>query len=128
MFKSVGTLVYSQLPKIRVAVEIDVGIAKFYRSLIPKHISFKTPMYPPHISVVRRETPPNMEVWNKHAGKKVEFEYDPYIHIGKLYCWLKVYSLEIEELRLELGLTRHSNITRPPDESPCFHTTIANFK
>jgi len=86
-------------------------------------------MYPPHISVIRREVPPNMTLWNKHQGLDVVFEYDNYVFIGSLYIWLKVYSTELENIREELGLPRHRNtVIRPPNESPCFHTTIANFK
>jgi len=128
MFHSSGKLIYSELP-IRLVVEIDPEIAAFYRSLIPPHIHFSIPMYPPHISVIRREVPLNIELWNKYQGLDVSFEYDPYIFIGNLYIWLKVYSTELENIREELGLPRHrSGITRPPNEQPCFHTTIANFK
>jgi hypothetical protein len=128
VFTSSGKLIYSDPPAIRLVVEIDPDIAKYYRSLIPPYIHYSIPMYPPHISVIRRETPPNMTLWQKHHGEAVSFEYDPYVFIGRVYIWLKVWSKEIEDLRLELGLEAHSNITRPPDESPCFHTTIANFK
>jgi len=129
LFLSSGKLVYSTLPIIRLVVEIDPDISKYYRSLIPKSISFSVPMHPAHISVVRKEIPPNLHLWNKHQNEQIEFEYDSDVCIGKLYCWLKVHSQVLETIREELGLPRHrENITLPPDKTRCFHVTIANFK
>jgi hypothetical protein len=116
------------LPVIRAVVEIDPEIANYYRSLIPKHITFKKPLHPAHISVVRKAIPENMEFWGKYEGEIITFEYDPYICFSEKYCWLRCYSTRLEDIREELGLPRHSPVTRPPDETPCFHTTIANFK
>lgn len=127
-FKSYAKLDYSPLPHFRLVGEIDPGIAEFYRALIPKHITFIKPMYAPHVSIVRKEIPTNVAVWGKYQGELVEFWYSPYIFFGKIYCWLKVQSVRFEEIREELGLPRHSHITRPPDEQPCFHTTLGNFK
>ena len=128
LFKSYGKLDYSQLPQIRLVAELDPGIAEFYRSLIPKHFVLQKPMYVPHVSVIRKETPTNMAAWGKYQGELVEIFYDPYIFFGKIYCWLKVHSVRFEEIREELGLPRHSHITRPPDEQPCFHMTLGNQK
>lgn len=129
MFTSTGTLIYSDLPQFRLVVNIDPEIAKYYRSLLPKNIKVRLPMYKPHISVVRHETPTRLEYWKKYHGKQVSFIYNPYIFIGVTYCWLKVHSTELEDIRVELGLARHrTGVTRPPDEQPCFHTTIGNFK
>jgi len=133
MFKSEGKLIYSDLPKddlsqFRLVVEIDPEIARYYRSLIPKSISVSVPLYAPHISVVRKEIPTNIDVWKKYNDEIVEFEYDPYIFFGQIYCWLNVYCIRLEDIREELGLTRISDITCPPDKRPVFHTTIGNQK
>ena len=128
MFKSKGQLVYSNLPHFRLAVEIDAEIARYYRSLIPKSVSVSIPAYNPHISVVRKEVVPNASFWQKYQNEIIEFEYDPYIQFGTVYCWLDVYCLRLEDIREELGMHRLSDITCPPDKRPCFHTTIGNFK
>jgi len=128
MFKSIGTLIYSELPQIKLALEIDPQIAKYYRSLIPKYISLSVPMHAPHISVIRKAIPPNMNLWGKYQGEQIEFTYDPEICFGTVYCLIKCYSTRLEDIREELGLSRHSSVTRPPDEQPCFHTTLGNFK
>jgi hypothetical protein len=128
LFKSYGTLEYSVLPQVRLVANIDPEIAAYYRALIPKYVSFAKPLYVPHVSVIRKEIPTVLDAWGKYEGERVELFYDPYIFFGKVYCWLRVFSPRFEDIREELGLTRHSNITRPPDEQPCFHSTIANFK
>jgi hypothetical protein len=133
MLKSKGKLIYSDLPKddlskFRLVVEIDPEIARYYRSLIPKSISFSIPLHSPHISVVRKEIPTNIDVWGKYNGEIIEFEYDSYIFFGMVYGWLNVHCLRLEDIREELGLTRISDITCPPDKRPVFHTTIINFK
>ena len=126
LIKSKGKIVYWDLPKIRLVVEIDKEIPRYYRSLIPKSISQhgQIPMYAPHISVIRKEIPPDMTNWKKYSGQSVDFEYDPYIHIDEKYCWMSCYSSNLEAIRVELGLQRHRFMT----ENPCFHTTIMNFK
>ena len=116
MFKSTGKLVYYEDYAI---VEVDPGIALFYRSLIPKHISWRPPMHKPHISVVRKgKEPLNKIIYNNEI---IEYEYDNYIYLDNKYVWLKAYSSRLEQIRLELGLPRH----RFDD---CYHITIANFK
>lgn len=134
LHKSTGTLHYERGIKenrewFKVFVDVDQGLSDYYRSLIPKHIVTNRPMYPAHVSVVRREVPQKMEAWEKYEGKEIEFLYDPTINIGSVYCWLDVFCQELEEIRVELGLSVDSEITRPPEGfKRCFHCTIANFK
>ncbi len=125
---SVGILRYFENP-LKIIVEVDPEIAEFYRSLIPKWIKVNRPRYPPHISVVRNEQPPDVRLWRRHEGFNILFQYDPYIHVGRVYCWLNVYSKCLEYTRRELGLPVSSEITRPPEgHDRVFHMTIANQK
>jgi hypothetical protein len=127
MFLSQGTLVYS-LDPIKLIVQVDPDISHFARSLIPKYLHVKQPMFAPHISVVRDWTPPNMDVWEKYQGHSVNFEYDSYVHNDELYYWLDVYSLELEAVRTELGLRPHGDVTTSPDGKHRFHITVGNLK
>ena len=129
LHESVGVLRYTELPAIKLIVEVDPGISDFYRALIPKHIRSNRQMYAPHISVVRKEIPPNMDVWGKYEGHEVVFTYSNRIHMSQNYVWLNVFCTRLEEIRRELGLRVHSDYTLPPEGfNHCFHTTIGNFK
>jgi hypothetical protein len=127
MFRSIGVLRYSKKP-IKIIVEADPEICNFYRSLVPKYIPLARQMYVPHISVVRKETPTNMDVWNKYNNQEIEFEYDNFIYNDEIYYWLNCYSKRLEDIRLELGLSSTSLITRSPDGRHKFHMTIGNLK
>jgi len=104
MFYSTGTLRYYNDP-IKLIVEVDPDISRFYYSLIPKYIHANKQMFAPHISVVRKEIPPNMTAWNKYGGHELDFEYDNYIYNDETYYWLNCYSKRLEEIRIELGLS-----------------------
>lgn len=127
MFKSVGKLQYHSDP-YKLIVVVDPEISNFYQSLIPKYIVFNRQMYVPHISVIRNENIQNIELWGKYDGIDFEFEYENYIYSSSNYLWLNVFSEELESIRLELGLTKTSQITRSPDGRHKFHMTLGNFK
>ena len=127
MFKSIGILRYFDNP-YKLIVDVDPVISDYYQALIPKYICFNKQMYAPHISVIRKEPIPNLDLWEKYAGCDLEFEYDNYIYVGENYLWLNVFSEELEKIRLELGLTKTSEITRSPDCRHKFHITVGNFK
>ena len=57
MFSSSGILRYSTDP-IKLSVEVDQDILRYYYSLLPKFIKINRPMYQAHISVVRNINPP----------------------------------------------------------------------
>lgn len=120
--KAKGILRYNEGD--RLVVDIDVGLAEYYRSFIPNSISFNIPMYPPHITVVRGryESPPDRTHWGTREGEEIEFEYENDIQIGRLYIWLPVQCKELEEIRYSLGLDRCF------DKFKGFHITIANMK
>ena len=120
--KSKGFLRYGRSK--RLVVEVDEELARYYRSLIPKHISYNIPLHPPHITVIRGkyEAPKDMKRWGAREGELIEFEYDHYVQIGKLYIWLSVECKTLEEIRAELGLDACF------DKFKWFHITLANMK
>ncbi len=128
LFSSSGTLHYST-EGVNLRVEVDPEIVRYYRSLIPRSIKTNPQAYSPHISVVRKEIVPNMTAWRKYEGKEIVFFYSNIICFGDVYVWLNVFCSELEDIREELGLSRSSEITRPPTGWDwTFHTTIGNFK
>jgi len=127
MFKAVGNLVYSNDP-YKLIVSVDDEIGKYYRSLVPKYLAVRKPMYPTHISVVRKQIPVNLSVWNKYQGQEIAFDYDNHIYNDEVYYWLNAYSKQLEDIRLELGLENTSRFTRSNDGRHKFHITIGNTK
>ena len=127
LFKTTGVLRYDE-NKLHVLVDPEIG--RYYRALLPKWIHANNQRYPPHISVVRNEVPPNTEHWGKYEGREIEFFYTHTIYFGRVYCWLNAFCVQLEEIRLELGLPVTSEYTRPPSDEwvKCFHITIGNFK
>ena len=131
LHKSVGVLRYSYTKEYgyKLIVSVDPGISMFYRWLIPAWFIKRPQRYPAHISLVRKEIPKKLDVWGKHEGRKIEFQYSPDIQCDKNYWWLNVYCKELEDIRIELGLPVGSKYTRPPDgHEHIFHISIANRK
>lgn len=130
MMKSTGVLRYDHTIEYgwRLVLDIDPGIGMFYRSLIPKSRPANPQAAKQHITIVRAQKPPKIEAWGRYEGEKVEFYYDPYIHEGSVYWFLDCYSLRLEEIALELGLSLLNQ--KPPVDgfNKIFHTTIANKK
>ena len=122
-FKSSGALRYG--PGIRAIVEVDQGIANYYRSLIPKYHYVQPQMYAAHITIVRtgKETPKNMASWGKYEGEEIPFVYENQIHTDGNYWYLNVQSDRIGDIREELGLPRF----RFGDRN-YYHITIGNVK
>lgn len=131
MYNATGTLHYTidDVVGYKLFVKLDdPNIAAYYRSLIPTYKCVTSQRYPPHISVVRYETPARLENWGKYESNKIMFQYSNVIHYGKVYFWLNAFSKQLEDIRLELGLSLES-ITRPPcSYKKVFHITIGNIK
>ena len=90
MFKSTGTLAYE--PDYRLVVQVDPGLADYYRSMIPKSVPVQKPRWPAHITVVRSgKEDPYIEPWGKYNGEEVEFTYEPDVRIDRTYCWLNAW-------------------------------------
>lgn len=127
MFLSSGLLKYSNNP-LKLIVEVDPEIINFSRALIPKYIRLNKPMFAPHISVVRNAIPSNMNYWGKYHNELISFKYESYAYNDELYYWLNCYSIELEDIRVELGLRPFGDVTWSPDGRHKFHTTIGNLK
>jgi hypothetical protein len=115
--------------KLVIALHHDFGA--YYRALIPHWYPVQGTRFPAHVTVVRaeRDKPTDLSAWGKYEGQKVTFEYEPYVHVGWIYYWLEVWCDRLEDMRVELGLGRVSEWTRPPGgRKRCFHTTIGNRK
>lgn len=132
LYETYGRLSYRQEGKsFGLSVRVDQGISDFYRALIPKCHEWQPQKYKAHITVVRihKEFPPNKEFWGKYENKKIKFSYSPILHEGTVYWWLNAFSLELEDIRKELGLPVRSEYTLPPEGfTKCFHITICNKK
>ena len=112
-------------------MEFDQEIADYYRALIPKWLNPQRPRWRAHVTVVRqeKEMPTLLEAWGRYEGERVEFLYDATIKMDKIYFWINVFCVRLEEIRLELGLPVSVVYTLPPDGfGKCFHCTIANMK
>ncbi len=129
LYETTGILRYSPLPTMKLIVEVDPEIARYYRALVPKWIRLNPQKYATHISVVRKENVPNLQAWGKYEGEEIAFTYGNTVRNGTVYYWLDAFCTRLEEIRVELGLPVTSEYTRPPDGwSKCFHTTIGNVK
>ena len=113
----------------------DESIIDYYTYWIKKHYwldKFQRPKHGSHISVIRGEIIEDglfYNHWKKYHGKKIEFQYSNEIHNNGEHFWLPVYSKELENIRLELGLTNvpvfnfHLTIGRLRDED-----MVLNYK
>lgn len=123
LIESSGQLiVYSK----KIYVDIDPSIVQLTRILMPKsyvHL-YQPQKYKPHISVVRHQIFDRSLVVNQ----LVTFTYDSDPIFGETYAWFKVYSEQLINVRLSLGLSKTSNVSRPPNGEECFHITIGNSK
>jgi len=100
----------------------DIGA--YYRHLYHMSTSYTKklirPAWQEHVSVVRNEKPPNKEHWEAYAGETVDIDYSLEVKTDGTYYWLPVRSLELERIRVELGLS--------PEPCYPFHLTFANEK
>lgn len=113
----------------KLIVEADNEIVNYLYALIPPYISRHRQKYPAHISVVRKEIPPRTELWGKHEGREISFAYTHQLFKSDFYFWVNVYSIELEQIREELGLGVSSRYYEPPPGfRQTFHMTIANSK
>jgi len=112
----------------RLVVLVDPELHRYLRALVPRGATCNRPRYAPHITVVRGEVPPRLDLWGKLEGQEVEFEYSDFIHHDGTYWWINCFSSTLIDVRLELGLPSSYRLTRPPDGTECFHSTIGNSK
>lgn len=131
LYKSIGTIQYSIDSKVgyRLVLNCDQGISNYYRNLIPKYYYVNGLRFPAHVSIIRHEKPWILENWEKRQGEEIEYYYDNDIKFGNLFAWLNVFSKDLEEIRVELGLKIQTQYTVPPPGfKKTFHMSIGNFK
>lgn len=89
-------------------LDCDSSICTYFRGLY-RLFYYNTrllmrPAWDSHITVIRNEEPPRKEVWERYAGKEVEFEYENSPQTDGNYWWVPVSCQELLNVRTELGL------------------------
>ena len=127
MLTSSGTIHYDTADGYWVNVSVDQQLADYSFSLIPKYYRVVRPRWKAHVTVVRPEdNPVQLEHWGKYEGETANFVYDPTILYESGFWWFNLWSVEMETIRKELGLSIKSRITTPPPGYvKCFHCTVA---
>jgi len=127
MFYSYGIIRYDKSDGDRVTVSVEQSIADYYYALIPKYYRTVKPRWPAHVTVVSPIDPIiHWDKWRNKESQIASFVYDPTILYENSYWWFNLWSIEMEDIRKELGLTIKSRITiPPPGYSKCFHCTLA---
>ena len=126
-FEDVGILRAScEKGLYRMALDVDPAIAEYARSLIPAYHRVQKPKFPPHMSVVRQREP--LVDFERFSGEVVSFRYAMGLHNDDTYWWLIADSQRLREIRSELGPPELAWCCRPPDDTECFHITVANTK
>ena len=130
MVSGEGLLNYSitETGLYRLVVDVDPAISDYYRALVPKSVRLNRQKYAPHITVLREAAIPRLLAWGAYDGERIVFEYNPEIRTGEVYFWLEVYSKDLEDIRVGLGLDPFGPNARPPDDKDCFHMTLGNLK
>lgn len=108
----------------KITLELGRDFGDYYQSLIPKCIKTVKQAYPSHVTIVRGgiEKITNTEAWGKYEGKEIAFYYLPLVRYYNNVYVLDVFSKELCDMRVELGLGPHRRGYRR------FHITIANDK
>ena len=108
--------------KFWLLMKVDPGIVDFYSWLSLKNgwNIVRGSRWGPHISIVSGEKPKNVKLWNSLPGRKYQFNYSIDLHHDGTFIWLPVQSNELEQLRMDLGLTKRPYFN--------FHMTIGRFK
>lgn len=97
-------------------LEVDTELTRYYRWWLEytQHVHLAPPSWDAHISVVRGEriSHEKREMWKTRHNHKIDFMYHPVSDFkrvvdkdrGGFFYVVDVYSLELSEVRAELGL------------------------
>lgn len=87
--------------------ELDLYYQWFLKKKYGDWLRLQRPMWGRHVTVVRgNEQVPCLDLWKKHAGEIVEFEYSPMLEHKFGFWSLSVRGDELQALRVELGLMK----------------------
>lgn len=109
-YKSSGIVKYCQNTRW-VMLDTCEDLTKYYRHLyyLYRHKCEKIYpcVWPSHCTIINGKYDHVIEnLWNKHLDREIEFTYNPHPIVGDEYIWLEIESLELEQIRLECGLTK----------------------
>jgi hypothetical protein len=126
MFASSGVIHYDTSDGNRVTVSVDKAIGEYYYALIPKYYRVLKPRWNPHVTVVSPvDEIVHPEAWGLREGQIANFVYNHEVFYEKGFWWFNLWSLEMEQVRRDLGMTLKSRITIPPEGySKAFHCTV----
>ena len=84
---------------------VDRSVVKYYQWWIWQRFRVKLTdsAWKPHCTVVRGERP-RTNAWRAHKGEKITLQYSPAFWTNGKHWWLPVYSVDIQNIRRELGL------------------------
>ena len=131
MFKSSAKIIYdpviegdpSSFKEHWIIAQCDPEIARYYRWLTKRHACLDwliKPAWGAHISIARGDAPLKPELWKKHQGQWLEFEYGNEVWTNGRHFWLDVRCEKMYDLREELGLSRKFRFAE-------LHLTIGNL-
>lgn len=120
-----GVLTYHNQSKV--TLEIGYGLSHYYCALIPKYHYVQRSKYASHVSIVRHETV--KQNYGAGAGRRLTVRYDPDIKTDRdgRYWWLDVWSDDLCDLRVHLGLSPF-RMLRNGKMGDRFHITVGNRK
>jgi len=126
MFASSGIIHYDTSDGNRVTVSVDQAIGEYYYALIPKHFRVLKPRWKAHVTVVSPiDEIVYPEKWGAQEGKIANFVYEHEVFYEKGFWWFNLFSVEMENIRKELGMHCKSRITVPPEGYvKAFHCTV----
>lgn len=97
----------------------DDAIIEYYQWWIESELRIKLqrPLFGAHISVIRGEEPiHNSSLWKIRQGESLQVYYSPFLEHAEGFWWLPILCPQLEEIRLELGLS--------PQPQYGFHMTV----
>jgi hypothetical protein len=126
MFTSSGIINYDTSDGHRVTVSVDRDIGEYYYALIPRFYRVLKPRWNPHVTVVSPiDEVIHPEMWGAREGQRANFVYDHVVLYEKGFWWFNLWSIEMEDIRKELGMHCKSRVTIPPEGySKAFHCTV----
>jgi len=127
MYFSSGIIHYDTSDGNRVTVSVEKSIGEYYYALIPRYYRVLKPRWNPHVTVVSPiDEIIYPEKWGDREGQIANFVYDHIVLYEKGFWWFNLWSIEMEDIRKELGMSIKSRVTIPPEGyTKCFHCTVA---